>query len=169
MKGAVIYSSKTGNTKKVAETIKNALNEDFEIYSVSENPDPEDFDFIFMGYWVDKGTANEEAMKFMKTLNNKKMAVFATLGDYAHTDHAKESLQKGIELLGENCEVVSTFICQGSIDPQLIAWMKKLPADHPHAPNPARIKRWEDASTRPNEEDLKNAAEFAKSVLAELV
>jgi len=74
----------------------------------------------------------------------------------------KESIQKGIDSFGENCEIIGTFICQGAIDPKLLKWMEELPADHPHAPDAARRKRWEDAINRPDETDLKNAEEFAK-------
>jgi flavodoxin len=168
MKAAVIYSSKTGNTKKVAEAILEGLPVGTEIYSVETAPTPDEFDFIAMGYWVDKGTADKNAMEYMKTISDKKVAIFATLGAYPDSDHAKESLKNGAECLGENCEVIDTFICQGAIDPKLMEWMSKLPEDHPHAPDDARRKRWKDAKDRPDAEDLKKAAEFAKKTFEQV-
>lgn len=165
MKGAVIYSSKTGNTKKVAEAILSGLDENFQLYPVEEQPDPAQFDLIFMGYWVDKGTADKKARDFMQTIAQQQVALFATLGAYADSEHAQNSLDKGGECLGEGCQVVDRFICQGAIDPKLTAWMSKLPEDHPHAPDEARVKRWEDAAKHPDEDDLAQAAKFAKNVL----
>lgn len=169
MKGAIIYSSKTGNTQKVAEAIQAGLNEDFKVYSVDENPDPTQFDLIFMGYWVDKGTADKKAQNYMKKISKQKVAIFATLGAYPDSDHATDSLKKGGECLGEGCEVVGSFICQGAIDPNLMEWMSKLPEDHPHAPNEARVKRWKDASLHPDQADFDNAVSFAKKVLGKTV
>ncbi|MEA2012827.1 MAG: flavodoxin family protein [Verrucomicrobiota bacterium] len=165
MKGAVIYSSKTGNTKKVAEAILEGCNEKFKIYSVNDDLDLADFEFIFMGYWVDKGTADKKALEFMQDICHKKVAIFATLGAYPNSDHAKKSLEAGAKCLGEGCSVIDNFICQGAIDPKLMEWMNKLPEDHPHAPDEERIKRWKDASTRPDKNDLNKATEFAKNVL----
>jgi len=168
MKIGVIYSSKTGNTQKVADAILSGLPQNSAVYHVNEKPNAADFDFIFMGYWIDKGTADEEAVDYMKTITGKKVAQFVTLGAYPDSEHAKQSLVNGAACFGQNCEVVDSYICQGAIDPKLIEWMKQLDSDHPHAPNEARINRWKDASTRPNTEDLENAVTFAKRVLASL-
>lgn len=164
MKICVIYSSKTGNTKKIALAIAaEILNCD--IFSVTDNPNLENYDLVFMGYWVDKGMPDKNSMEFMKNISNKRVALFATLGDYPDTEHAKESLKKGTECLGENCQTLGCFICQGAIDPQLIEWMKTLPENHPHAPNEARLKRWKDASTRPDNDDVSQVKLFANNVL----
>lgn len=168
MKIGVIYSSKTGNTKKVAEAIASVLPETASIHHVEDKPTADNFDFIFMGYWVDKGTADKEAGDYMKTVTGKKVAQFVTLGAYPDSDHAKESLINGAKCFGDDCDVIDNFICQGAIDPKLIEWMKSLGSDHPHAPDEARVKRWKDASTRPNHEDLENAKVFAQKVYASL-
>ena len=55
MKLLVVYSSKTGNTKKVAMAIGETLG--VEPVAVTENPSPEDYDAIVAGFWVDKGTS----------------------------------------------------------------------------------------------------------------
>ena len=101
----VIYSSKTGNTKKVATAIAEALEKECELSDVAQNPNPEDYDLIFMGFWVDKGMPNKESLDYMNNIKNKKVALFATLGDYANTEHAQKSLGKGADSLGDNCEI----------------------------------------------------------------
>ncbi len=166
MRPVVVYSSKTGNTKKVAEAVQAALPEGTPIRLAPEMSDISDFDLVYMGYWVDRGTADEAAREAMAKITGKKVALFATLGAYPDSDHAKESLEKGAACLGADCDVVGTFICQGAIDPALQERMRQFPPDHPHAVTPERLQRWKDASTRPDEEDCANAASFARETFA---
>ena len=54
MKTLVTYSTKTGNTKKVAESIAKAI-ENSEIKDIAEVNNL-DYDLIIVGTWIDKGT-----------------------------------------------------------------------------------------------------------------
>jgi flavodoxin len=166
MKAIVIYSSKTGNTKKVAEAIQGALPTGTPIQSVADIGDVLEYDLVFMGYWVDRGTADEAAREIMAKIGGKPVALFATLGAYPDSDHARQSLERGASCLGPDCVIVDTFICQGAVAQDLQERMKQFPADHPHAVTPERLKRWADASTHPDDEDCANAARFAQESFA---
>lgn len=157
MKCAVIYSSKTGNTKKVAEALLAVMPDGTELYDVPSVPEGAEFDCVAMGCWIDKGTANKEALEFMKTLCNTKIFTFFTLGAYPDSDHADHSLAAVNALYGEGCDVVGSFRCQGAIDPKLMEWMTQLPEEHPHAPDATRRKRWAQAAQHPDEADLSAA------------
>ncbi|WP_044565066.1 flavodoxin family protein [Anaerococcus provencensis] len=160
----IIYSSKTGNTKKVAEAIKevnpyatilptNLVNE--KIINESSH--------IIMGYWIDKGMPDKNAMDIIEKIHNKKVGIFFTLGAYSDSDHAKKAEEKSIILFNKNNnEVLKTFKCQGKIDPELTLMFENLPADHPHAMNEERRKRHLDAKSHPDENDLKMAREVFK-------
>ncbi len=63
MKILLTYSSKTGNTRKVAEGIYEILPEGSLITPIEENINPNEFDLILVGFWVDKGMADEKAKK----------------------------------------------------------------------------------------------------------
>ena len=54
-KSMVVYSSRSGDTKKVAEAIFDILPGKKEIYTVQEAPPAEKYDFIAMGFGVEKG------------------------------------------------------------------------------------------------------------------
>jgi len=166
MKILVTYSSKTGNTEKVAKAIHQVL-PGAELYKVEQAPDANDYDLIFVGFWVNKGTADEQAAKYLRRISGKTVALFATLGAYPDSDHARESLDKAAEMVPD-CFVIDRFICQGAIDPKLIAWMSKLPPEHPHAPDEARVKRWKDAEHHPDDTDLHNARTWAERVYNQL-
>lgn len=154
MKTLIVYSSKTGNTKKVAEAILSVMPAGTEIFPLESAPDPDGYDRIAVGFWVDRGTANAEMQPYLRKIREKKVGIFFTLGAFPDSEHAKQSCDAAIALLGDGCEVSARFWCQGAIDPKLTEWMSKLPPEHPHAPNPERLRRWEEASKHPDVADL---------------
>lgn len=166
MKAAVVYSTLTGNTRKVAEAVKAALPEGTEIYAVEDAPAPDGFELVAMGFWVDRGVADEKAAAYMKTITGKKVFSFFTLGADPNSEHAKSCHEKTAQGYGEGCEIIGTFHCQGAVDPKLIEWMMKLPPEHPHAPNEERRQRWAEAAKHPDQADLDAAAEAVKNALA---
>ena len=165
MKTLITYSTLTGNTKKVAESIHKAI-AGSELLDISEVKNL-DYDMIIVGTWIDKGTADAKALKFIQSLKDKTTAFFFTLGAYPDSDHAKTCAENITKLFTENGNTVEGyFLCQGAIDPKLIEMMRtKFPADHPHGPNPERIKRWSDASTHPDEKDLADAYNYFKNLM----
>lgn len=165
MKTLIAYSTKTGNTKCVAEAINEVI-DNSQLRNIN-NVENLDYDLIIVGAWIDKGTANKEAIDFINKLENKKVAFFFTLGAYPDSDHAKDCIKNLENLLNKNNnEIIGHYLCQGAVDPKLIEFMReKFPANHPHGPNPDRIKRWNDASSHPNLEDLESAKLKFKSIL----
>ncbi|HOO34163.1 MAG TPA: flavodoxin family protein [Thermotogota bacterium] len=164
MKTLLVYSSKTGNTKKVAEEIIKVLPQGSEIYPVEEAPEPSQYDNVVIGYWINRGTADDKTLKYIERIEGKKVGFFCTLGAYPDSEHALNCIKNGYELLGINNEVLTSFICQGKIDPALTERFKELPPDHPHAMTPERKKRHEIASKHPDADDFRNAQEAFKSI-----
>jgi len=124
-----------------------------------------DYDLVFMGYWVDKGTADATAQEAMAKIKGKPVAIFSTSGAYPDSQHAKASLERGASCFGKGCTVLGSFICQGAVDPEFIQRAMERPPDHHHAPSPERIKRWHDAASHPDETDLENATAFARGIM----
>ncbi len=161
----VAYSSLTGNTKKIGEAIWKVLPAGSDVFSVDEEHDWRNYEYIAVGYWVDKGTLDSKAMEYMEKITSKKVFVFATLGAYPDGDHAKSSLAKGVELMKENGnEVIGEFICQGRLSEAIMNRMKSFGPDHPHGVTEERRKRWEIASQHPNEEDFEAVQELIRKV-----
>lgn len=166
MKVLVAYHTRTGNTKMIADAVAEVLQTT--PVAIDANTTAEEADFVAVGFWVDRGTANKEAADFIKTLRGKKVAFFATLGADPKSQHAMDSLKNAVALLDESNEVVGNFICQGKIDPKLIEAMAKFPAGHPHAMDEARRARHKAASTHPDEQDVADA-KAAFGLIAEKV
>ena len=163
MKILITYSSLTGNTRKLAEALHLAL-PNADLCPIAAAPKAADYDFIFAGFWVEAENANEAMRAYLKTLGNKKVALFATLGAYPDSQHAQDSLKAAAAEI-PNANVVDTFICQGQIDPTMIEWMEQLPADDENAPTEARRQLWKDAEGHPNDADIKAVTEWGQSVI----
>ncbi|MDU4960281.1 MAG: flavodoxin family protein [Sporomusaceae bacterium] len=170
MKSLVLYSSKTGNTQKVAEAICRALPAGTPCLPVGEAPaDLSVYDCLFIGFWVDRGTADAQARKLLERLDHPSVALFATLGADPRSQHAADSLNSAAALRPGGAPLVNSFICQGKVDPQLIAQMKKMfPAGHPHAVDAKREALHQQASSHPDAADLDAASAFAAATITRL-
>jgi flavodoxin len=167
--GLIVYSSKTGNTRKLAEGIQRglaeALGREPRIAAVEENPDPAGADWILAGFWVDRGNADQKALQYLKSLEGCKIGLFGTLGACPDSDHAKDIGKRVRKLVGEKNAVLGFFLCQGRIDPALIERFKSLPADNPHAMTPERMERRLEAAKHPDEKDIEAAAAACLSMV----
>ena len=163
MKSLIVYSSRTGNTKMIAQAVAKALPEGaFDISSVENAPSAEGYEFVAIGYWVDKGMPDADCKKFMETVKGKKVALFGTLGVDPSHDHAKDCAKKGEDMMAEGGNTVyGTVLSQGKIDPKVVEAMKKMAKDV-HPMTPERIARIEEAKKHPNEEDCRRATEAFK-------
>lgn len=166
MKKLVVYSSRTGNTQMIAEAVAEAL-APCELHSIEEAPDAAAYDFIALGYWVDKGMPDTACQKYMDAVTGKKVALFGTLGVDPSHEHAKDCARKGEEMMrqrGNN--VYGTFLSQGKINPAVVKAMKKTAQDV-HPMTPERLARIEAAKNHPNAEDCRRAQEaFAAFIRA---
>ena len=167
MKSIVLYSSRTGNTKMVAEAIASALPKGTPCLDIQKLQEPLDaYDCVFMGYWVDKGTADAASQKVLAQLHNPHVGLFATLGANPKGEHAMKCLENGAALLPPGQKPEACFICQGKVDPKLIeAMYQRFPPESLHGRNPASEARHKAASTHPDATDLRDAAAFAREVL----
>ena len=164
MKKLVIFSTLTGNTEKIADAIFSVIEGDKELLNVkdSDKINPDDYEKIIVGYWVDKGDADEKIKAFMSKINNKTVATFGTLGAKADSEHAKKCMAAVREFLEANGNKVEReFICQGAISPQLIERFRKMTKEGTvtghHAATPETEKRWAEAAKHPDETDIENA------------
>lgn len=167
MKTLITYSSKTGNTKKLAEGIYQGLSiENKSILPINEVESVEEYDIILVGYWVDKSGPNEEAKKFLSMIKGKKVGIFATLAYWPDTEHAWQSLVNGENLVKEDNTVIAKYICQGKLDEKIIAMFEKLPADNPHCVTPEKRLRYEISNNHPSKADILSAAELFEERLS---
>lgn len=89
---SIIFSSPTGNTRLLADAIRDALpEENCNYFGVCENADTQS-DILFIGFWTDKGTADKATLDLLEKLKNKKIFLFGTAGFGGDEEYFKEIL-----------------------------------------------------------------------------
>ena len=162
MKSLVVWSSRTGNTKAVAEAIYEALPGEKEIMEEGrQGKDLSSYDLIFVGFWGYRRGADPVAQKALASLENQKIAIFATAGTYPDSEPAKMYLENAAELLPESSTCLGTFICQGRVHSFHLKKLNGTDKETAHEMTPERLARLEEAEKHPNEEDFQQAAQWA--------
>jgi flavodoxin len=119
MRPIIIYSSKSGNTKKIADSMASQIGCDA-IRITSDSPlstaDLEGYDLIFVGSGLFAGTPNEAIVRYLRTLNLKTaklFALFITWGGAPRTDKlALTKLKTLLESKGQKV-LEDHFACYG--------------------------------------------------------
>ncbi len=163
----IVYSSVTGNTKKLALGIHKILG-DAEIMSIEEADDLKRFDLLIIGYWVNRGTADMKTQKLIERLTGKKIAVFGTSGLYGDSDGALRYKDRVKELVQRDNTYLGGFICQGKIEESRTEKRRQIPKGQSHYLDEEGYKRHLESRKHPDEQDLLNVEGWIKSILEEL-
>ncbi|MFX1274061.1 MAG: flavodoxin family protein [Promethearchaeota archaeon] len=168
MKILITYFSNTGNTEKVAYSIKAGMeSHDIDLLKVKDT-DPnslKEYDLVVLGSGIYAGKISKEIVDLVKNAEvlPQKFAFFCT--------HASPNLyQKGWKMVrkrikDENLMVIGEFDCYGEqlgipIEMRM-SMLEKLPPDEQE-----KAKKHMDAlKEHPNAEDLENARNFGKSLV----
>lgn len=116
MKYTIVYESRTGNTKELAEVIKEELKgECLYMGKPSEDIDIESPDVIFIGSWTDKGTFDEKINQILKHLENKKIFLFGTAGFESSKDYHDTILENVKKNISSSNVIIGEYMCQGKM------------------------------------------------------
>lgn len=157
MKVQVIYSSLTGCTKRLATAIFNGLNvAEKSIHDLKNGAPTLDGDIILLGYWGISASPNDEMKAFLQTVHGKVVGIFCTLGYYADSAHARETLEAGLNLVKDDNEVIGAYVCNGAVSQTLIDGQGK---DGIHTPTEQKEIRWEMIKSHPTKAECALAVE----------
>lgn len=135
MKIAIRYYTKTGNTKKLAKAMADAIG--VEALSI-DNPVDEEVDCLLLGSSYYAFDIDPEVKKFIDSLDASKVKAIVNFGSAALLNSTRKQVEKAAAAKGIPV-AEEEFHCKGKF--------KMMHKD------------------RPNAEDLANAAEFAKALL----
>ena len=156
MKCAIVYSSKTGNTKMLAEVIQQTVAKEDVIYFGQPSQHALEADQIYVGFWTDKGQCNDEIARFLKTLENKKVFLFGTAGFGQDPAYFEKIIDKTKKYMKDSNTLMDTYMCQGKMPMSVRARYEKMP----HIPNIKKlIENFDQALTHPDAQDLQNLKE----------
>ncbi|WP_196591555.1 flavodoxin family protein [Pectinatus frisingensis] len=172
-KWLIVYSSNTGNTEQIAKAMFQVLgSEAADIYSIKEAPAVEQlpqYNIIAVGYWLTRGAPDKAVQQWLHNLSGKRVVLFQTHGTDKYSEHSVTAFARAASCLGDNCEVLGTFGCQGRINPVLLNKRLTLSADDPHAPTERNKKRWAMAAQHPDTTDLAEARQFIAAIRRKLI
>lgn len=167
MKISVVYSSKTGNTKLLAEAVKDEINDIIYFGEAGENVP--DSDLYFIGSWTDKGTASEEILNFIKTLKNKKISFFGTAGFGGSADYYEKIFDNVKSNIDSSNEILGSFYCQGKMPEQVRMRYLKLLSQNPDDERlKLSLENFDRALSHPDKDDIENIKRFVKTCLLHL-
>ena len=147
---SILFSSMTGNTKELADAIREILPEEtLDYFGLCKNADPQS-EILYIGFWTDKGTADEATTTLLKSLRNKKIFLFGTAG-FGGSD------------IDPSNQIVGEYMCQGKMPMAMRERYVKMKEDPNHKPNlDMLIENFDRALSHPDKADLEK---LQKSVL----
>ena len=155
MSYAIVFSSKTGNTKLLADTLHACLPQENCCYFGTPDPAAMEADDLYVGFWTDKGNADESTLDFLKQLHGKSIFLFGTAGFGGSEEYFNKILKKVEGSLDRSNTVFGRYMCQGKMPPSVRARyeaMRTLPA--PPANLDAMIENFDRARSHPDADDL---------------
>ena len=121
---AILFSSVTGNTKELADVIRETLPEEkCDFFGGVENQEPT-ADMLYIGFWTDKGNADQATIQLLQKLKNKKVFLFGTAGFGGSEAYFRKILERvrqsgreqygcrGIHVSGQNAADRERTLCE---------------------------------------------------------
>lgn len=155
----VTYISWTGNTKKVAEAILDALEGEKTIKTLDETQKLDEYELIFIGFPVHSHSVPFKIEELIKSIPpGKKIALFSTHGSLTGSRLSREALEHAT-ILASNSKLLGTFTCRGKVSLQAMEVLSESPE------HKAWVEMAASAQTHPDKNDLEDARSFAKWIM----
>ena len=162
MKALVTYYSETGNTKKVAQAIFEAIHFEKELKPLQDVNNVSGYDIIFYGFPVKAHSVPGKAAKFISELPpGQKVAFFSTHGSLRGGQLPKQAFEHALGLAAK-LKVLGHFGCRGQVSQEIIDTLMKSPEHR------AWVEEAHSAIGHPEKNDLADAKTFAAEILAKL-
>lgn len=112
---AIVYSSKTGNTRLLAETIRDTLPTGDCLYCGAPDDAALAADRIYVGFWTDKGTCDADTAAFLSRLTKQQVFLFGTAGFGGAPEYFDKILSAARQYLPDGVTVCGSYMCQGKM------------------------------------------------------
>ena len=171
MNTQIVVSSVTGNTLKVAKAIFESLVNSNKVdkcalVKVEDYKNSDDFENVLVGFWLDSGHADIKALEVIKSLKDKNVGIFGTLGGRPDSKGAFEVMQKTCESLDKSNVLLGNMFIQGKVSSEVL---ERMYVAFPHLKDDENHqKRIKEAATHPDATDLEMAAMTARKWLENL-
>ena len=159
MKCAVVYSSVTGNTGKLAEAIKTRVDA---CYFGKPSDEALEADLIFVGFWAIGNSCGTDIKDFLEKLSDKKVFIFGTVG-YNNTQEYYEGILDNVKAnVPSSNTIVGTYVCQGKVSaPKKEQIKEKMPEKYE-----AMKDKIAEGENHPDEQDISGLVSAIGNLMA---
>lgn len=152
----VLFSSRTGNTRALAEAIRAALPQEMCVYFGESGTAALDADTLYIGFWTDKGNADEATVRLLETLRNRRIFLFGTAGFGGSEAYFQKILDNVKRAIDPSNTVIGTYMCQGRMPQTVRERYVKMKGQPEHPANlDALIENFDRAMSHPDGENLR--------------
>ena len=155
MNYAIVYSSRTGNTKLLAEAIRETLPAKDCIYFGAPSAKALATDRIYVGFWTDKGCCDADTAAFLKTVTTQQIFLFGTAGFGISGEYFDKILKQTGKYLHGDSKRIGSFMCQGKMPMSVRERYEAMQKASVKIPNASQlIENFDRALSHPDENDL---------------
>lgn len=152
---SIIFSSVTGNTEKLADTIHETLPQDMCDYFGGNELQVPESDLLYIGFWTDKGNADNKTLELLSKLKNKKIFLFGTAGFGGSDTYFNKILEQVRQSIDSSNEVIGAYMCQGKMPQSVRDRYIKMKENPEHPANlEMLIENFDRALSHPDADDL---------------
>lgn len=163
---SIVYSSRTGNTKKLAATIYKVLPPDNCLYyGTVDNVKDKLSKMIYIGFWTEKGNADSLTIEFLKKLKNKKIFLFGTAGYGGSENYFRNIINNVKKNIDSSNTLIGAFMCQGKMPLAVKERYENMAKQNNSSIDIDKlIKNFDAALSHPDEEDLERLKATLKNL-----
>lgn len=171
MKYAIVYSSKSGNTAKLAEALREGLPRESCGYFGTADLAQKDQNawsaivsskVILLGFWTDKGTCDEKSAGLLRKLRGQKIFLFGTAG-FGGSEAYFEKITAAVKKEADSSNTfLGACMCQGRMPDSVRLRYEKMQAENPGDEKvQGMLDNFDRAFLHPDEEDCRRLVERA--------
>lgn len=151
MSYAIVYSSRTGNTKALGDAIREVLPPEDCCYFGPPDAAALAAQRLYIGFWTDKGTCDGDTAAFLAQLTNQEVFLFGTAGFGGSAEYFEQIAHRVETLLPAGVTVLGHHLCQGRM-PMTVRQRYAAMEDSPRRTQ--MLENFDAALSHPDAEDL---------------
>jgi flavodoxin I len=152
---SIIFSSLTGNTRKLADKIHEILPKESCDYFGTADAQGTESELLYIGFWTDKGNADSDTLDFLSKLKNKKIFLFGTAGFGGSDAYFQRILGNVKSAIDSSNTIVGEYMCQGKMPQSVRERYVKMKENPEHPDNiDALIENFDKALSHPDADDM---------------
>lgn len=110
---------------------------------------------MYIGFWTDKGNADNETLTLLSTLKNRRIFLFGTAGFGGSDAYFQKILGQVRQSIDPSNTIIGEYMCQGKMPQSVRERYVKMKENPEHPTNlDALIKNFDCALSHPDSDDL---------------